>query len=356
MEVFLYRIDTVDNLGKFEYTPEGFLKVTAPIAKEGILTYYKKDGTTRKELIKIDELTKKESLKTLELKPVTNNHPKDIVNKKNAKLLNIGLTGQNFNTDNNTLLVDFVITDDSAIQDIQNGKRELSPGYYCDTIEEPGEYNGERYDAIQTNRRYNHLAICNNARGGSSLKIRLDSNNEYIEDIEIKKNEENQMSKLKIDSAEYEVDNAVSARFDSMQATIDKLTAEKDGMKLKLDEFSKRDIEKEIETKAQTIAKERTYILKNAELVLDSVDESKSSIDIMKDVVLKKHEKADLKDKSETYIRARFDSIVDDLQIEKSNKGIETQGKKLENFKQDSNTDLRAKYINQLENAWKGGK
>ncbi len=41
----------------------------------------------------------------------------------------------------------------------QDGWKELSVGYLVDTIEEPGEYNGERYDAIQTNIRVNHLAV-----------------------------------------------------------------------------------------------------------------------------------------------------------------------------------------------------
>ena len=44
----------------------------------------------------------------------------------------------------------------------------MSLGYNLDLIEEPGEWNGEKYDAIQTNIRINHLAIVDKARAGSN--------------------------------------------------------------------------------------------------------------------------------------------------------------------------------------------
>ena len=40
-------------------------------------------------------------------------------------------------------------------------------GYKVDLLLQSGTTdNGERYDAVQLRRRYNHLAICDRARGG----------------------------------------------------------------------------------------------------------------------------------------------------------------------------------------------
>lgn len=40
---------------------------------------------------------------------------------------------------------------------------------------EPGEWNGEPYDAIQTNIRVNHLALVAVARAGDDARLNMDS-------------------------------------------------------------------------------------------------------------------------------------------------------------------------------------
>jgi uncharacterized protein len=65
-----------------------------------------------------------------------------------------------------------MLRDSKAIQLVKDGKRQLSVGYSCDLSWQDGVTpEGEKYDAIQTNIRGNHLAIVTEARGGPLLTI-----------------------------------------------------------------------------------------------------------------------------------------------------------------------------------------
>jgi hypothetical protein len=87
------------------------------------------------------------------------------------------------------------VTDEDAIGNIESGRQQLSPGYECKLFLQEGTYKGEKFDAIQIDRRYNHVAICDKARGGSDLKLNLDSIEgfgfEYKEDADLTTEERN---------------------------------------------------------------------------------------------------------------------------------------------------------------------
>jgi hypothetical protein len=99
---------------------------------------------------------------------------------------------------------------------------EISVGYFCDTIYEPGVTpSGERYDAIQRNIRVNHVALLpsGGARAGRQARLALDGNQEL---------EGKSMSKIKFDGVEF--DPSSEADMAALQRRID----EKE--KLKADE------------------------------------------------------------------------------------------------------------------------
>lgn len=171
------RVDRARKIGFMKKTDEGYLTGEAAIAKVGVMTYLLKDGSTRDELINADELFNSDSLETLKMKPVTNNHPAEIfVDSKNANKIKVGFTGENIKRqDQDFLAVPLTLTDESVIKSVNRDRRELSPGYTCDLILQSGVFDGVKYDAIQTNRRYNHVAIVDRARGGSDLRLHLDS-------------------------------------------------------------------------------------------------------------------------------------------------------------------------------------
>src|SRR5699024_11166455 len=59
----------------------------------------------------------------------------------------------------------------SARSMIDAGKIELSPGYRCRYEFQVGQWNGERYDAIQRDIRATHLALVQEGRTGADVSV-----------------------------------------------------------------------------------------------------------------------------------------------------------------------------------------
>jgi len=112
------------------------------------------------------------------------------------------------------------VTDASAVTAIQTGTRELSPGYSVDLDTTPGSWSGQKYDAIQVKRRYNHLALVDRARGGR--QARLDS---LRADGALVQTDATMVA-VTIDGVEYMVDPAVAAALGKQAPTVDALPVE----------------------------------------------------------------------------------------------------------------------------------
>ena len=174
------RFDRIDApswmIQKFEKTPEGYLKGRACVTNIGVFPYLKADGTVEYELRHPDDVFDFDSVNSLKLKPVTNNHPTEMVGPSNIKDLAVGSLGDNpFNGDNIHLTIDMIITDEKTIQDIMNGKRELSCGYSADLVDESGVWLGMPYTKRQKNIRYNHCSVVDSARAGEAARIKMDA-------------------------------------------------------------------------------------------------------------------------------------------------------------------------------------
>lgn len=159
--------------------PDGALVCEALVAKPGILTYHLDDGSTRRELVTEDTLTRERDLETLGFAYVTDQHPPKPVTTRNADEHSVGATGEIVDGSRSSGLVRvrLVLQDDEAIEAAESGDRdEVSPGYKVKTEEDGGRHDefGE-YDAVQVAREYNHLAICKEARAGSDVRLRADS-------------------------------------------------------------------------------------------------------------------------------------------------------------------------------------
>jgi hypothetical protein len=154
----------------------GFLKIPAHATRTGIFTYVKADGSVIKEYRAPEEVFNADSMNSLRSKPVTLEHPDGLVNLDNAKNVMVGLTSDTITKEADLIRTDVTITDKKTIRAIEKGKQELSCGYTCDVEYTEGEINGEKYDAIQKNIQYNHVAIVDKGRAGYSARLRLDSN------------------------------------------------------------------------------------------------------------------------------------------------------------------------------------
>jgi hypothetical protein len=158
-------------------TAEGFILCEGYIAKPGVMEYLRGDGTIEREYIPAEELHQAASLATLGRKPVTLEHPIEDVVPENVGQYGVGdVDGDVEVCEGGFVRVRMAIRRVDAISAVRDGVQELSPGYTCRIDATPGVHPVfGRYDAIQRDRRYNHVAITDAARGGPSIRLRADS-------------------------------------------------------------------------------------------------------------------------------------------------------------------------------------
>ena len=162
---------------KFTKDRNGRLVGRAVITTIGVYPYVKKDGTVEWELRHPDDVYDEASLRTLELLPLTNDHPTETVTQDNVKDLQVGHFGEFVLVDmmHGFITNKIVVSDANAIRDVENGKRALSMGYSTDTIDQAGVWNGIPYTRRQTNIRYNHGSMVDRGRAGDDATMKFDS-------------------------------------------------------------------------------------------------------------------------------------------------------------------------------------
>lgn len=69
------------------------------------------------------------------------------------------------------IIADMTIFSQELQEEIANGKKELSLGYFCKYRPEVGTYKGERYDFVQYDYEGNHIALVDNGRMGSGVRV-----------------------------------------------------------------------------------------------------------------------------------------------------------------------------------------
>lgn len=306
----------------------GYLRVEGVAAQEGVMTYLQSDGSVIREYVPASTLADAEALDMLTGSPVTVEHP-GVLNADTAKLHSRGSVSK-ADVDGGKLNVGVVITDKEAIDAVQRGKRQLSPGYRAQLDWTPGEYNGIKYDAVQVKRTYNHLAIVDSARGGPECRLRLDAYrvdglNCAVEVPNPTTDEVTKMPTVKLKSgATVEVADASTAS--TLQTELNQLAERADaadGMveKSKYDELQgqydalKEKMEKMEGEKADRMDADEigSYIE-----TVEAAKKLKSDIEIKADGkyldatgVMAAALGIDAKDKSAEYIKGRFDSAVE---------------------------------------------
>lgn len=181
---------------KMERTPEGYIQGRAVVTNVGVFSYLQADGSVRHELRPPEEVFDDESMNSLRGKPLTNDHPTEAVTPDNVKELAVGSIGDGVSRDEYHIIAPITVTHADAIADVDAGKRALSCGYRSKVetagvvsydIKDwqgevigkkdypiPGVWNGVPYDAVQTNIRYNHVALVPRGRAGDAAVLRMD--------------------------------------------------------------------------------------------------------------------------------------------------------------------------------------
>lgn len=178
------RIDSIP-AGSTYFNEQGFLHDAPTVTSTGIFEYGLPNGGVRRELRLPEYVFDKKSLASYEGKPVIITHEAGEIDKDNVMKEIVGtIISEGFREGDN-VRCKVVIHDIDKVK--QTSYRELSLGYSLDLIEKPGEWNGEKYDAIQTNIRINHLAIVDSARAGEQAHLNLDGKKIELDDKKYQK-------------------------------------------------------------------------------------------------------------------------------------------------------------------------
>lgn len=156
---------------------DGSLLADARIARTGIQNYLGSEvGKPDMAMVRVyrpgTEVFAEDTLKSAAHRPVTNDHPAELVTADNWKQHAVGQTGDEITGEGIFIRVPLMVSDGETIKAIEAGKQELSAGYTCDLDFTAGTTPaGEAYDAIQKNIRINHVAIVARGRAGSQVRI-----------------------------------------------------------------------------------------------------------------------------------------------------------------------------------------
>lgn len=101
--------------------------------------------------------------------------------------------------EDDVLYADISVYSESLKKKIEDGKKELSLGYFCKYRKEKGIYKGQTYDFIQEDMVGNHIALVDNGRCGSDVKVfdskctmdSLDITKAFESENDLKNNNEN---------------------------------------------------------------------------------------------------------------------------------------------------------------------
>lgn len=304
-------------------TDEGYLVDNPIVGRIGIQTYLNADGTTRKEYRPAEEVFHPDALASMVGKPITDQHPNAKVTAANFKKLTIGTILSPGRQDGDNVTASIIIQDADAILKAEKGGiRELSLGYSVDLDETPGEYSGEKYDAVQKNIRVNHLALVPKGRAGNA-RLNLDRFDAvaFTEDVMSDK-----LGRVRLDSGiEYDAAPEVVHALDKLRADVtafqteaktakaeaEKLAGERDTLKARVDGF----IDEFAKVKTDAMANARAEVKARAELETAAdgfkVDHAGKTDREVKEAVIKSvRADADLTGKSDEYVQAAFDMSI----------------------------------------------
>jgi hypothetical protein len=303
-KISLDEAPTVRDEYKPRITRDGYLTATPRIARTGIQEYSAAEvGLTDRnptDRIRVyrseDEVFDAAALASMAHRPVTDGHPSVAVTSDNWREYARGDTGDEIIRDGQFIRVPIKLMDAALINDVKNGKRELSVGYTCDLeIIDGTTPDGHKYDAVQRNIRANHLAVCQTARGGPQLAI-VDERRETHEPL----NGERPMAEVKMtfdgvpfsvsDSTAEAVVNKIMQARDAAVAknvtdasTITALTTERDTLQGEKVALEARLKDAEDPAKLQAAAVKRAALVADAKKIAPAlVCDGKSDAEIRK--------------------------------------------------------------------------
>lgn len=313
-------------------TKEGFLRADAYVTRAGVFPYRRADGSIVRELRPVEEVFQADSLASLQLAPMTLDHPGQPVDATNAKQLSVGHLGDGVAREAEYVRAPVFITDAAAVREVLEGRRrETSCGYTCDVDETPGEFNGEPYDCVQRNIRYNHVALVARGRAGPEVRVRLDSDSaeqvlpeskndtggtvpikRRIRGIEFEVSEQLEQALARLDDDHAEALRSKDTELATLKTDLEKVRGRADQLDADLKKAQKERADAADPARIASLVRARVDLEKVAHDILGA--EFKTDADdasLRRAVIAKVSPDAKLEGKPEAYIEARFDSAVE---------------------------------------------
>jgi len=160
---------------------DGFLRTRVSIARAGVFPYLTPTGEIRMEAKLPEDIFSEITIRSAKGVPVTDGHPpyadnKGMVNTTNWQKYVKGALGDTIIVRDGLMEAMETIFDAALIADLECGNKvETSIGFRTVVDYTPGEFEGQRYDAKQTDIIINHVAHVEKGRAGESVRAYLDS-------------------------------------------------------------------------------------------------------------------------------------------------------------------------------------
>ena len=179
-----FRFDDVSFATRTEERADG-LYAYSTVCRDGILTYFRNDGKRVRELRPASANRDREFLEALKDLPMTIEHPTSLLRgRRDSSVGELTKAGE-YNDAEGVVQNIARISNPTFAQSVKAGKKNgLSLGYECEIVEAPNgvwfdaidqiTYRGD-FDRVQTKIRPDHCAATDNPRGGSAVRMHLDS-------------------------------------------------------------------------------------------------------------------------------------------------------------------------------------
>jgi hypothetical protein len=279
-------------------TDEGFILDKPVIGRVGLMKYLNADGSIRVEYRPPEEAFKADSLASIRGKPITLGHVQN-ANADNAGNIPIlGTVLGNGEQDGENIRADV------SIFRLPTDSRELSCGYSLKLDETPGVYQGQHYDAIQRNIKYNHLAIVPKGRAGVA-RLNMDGDQMYEDDANFPMMDKMQATKSKEKATQMLKNGKMTQEeHDKVVTMADKILNRKDEGekmdKIRLDSGIEYECAPEVKIVVEQMRKDAAVQKKNQETLQAKYDSAEATTKQLKEDATKK----------ETEFKANFDEAV----------------------------------------------
>lgn len=300
--------------GALKRTPQGGLAGPAAVSRVGVFRYVTANGP-RMEYRPAEEVFHADSLASLENAPITIGHPKTSDGMVDVDTYAEFAKGhvREPRADTGHVLAQAIVQDGDAVRDILSGKLgAISPGYDVDWDPTPGVYQGQRYDGVQRNIRYNHIALLRKGGGrqGDTVALRFDACQDNEDD----------MATFRFDNKDYDLpaqaqqlDAAIKAWSDAtVAAATAPLTKTVSETQAKLDasttELGPLKAEKATAARAALEGRARKIM---GEAGAEAKFDGKTDREVMESALATR--KVDVKGKDAVYVTVRFDALEDIL-------------------------------------------